>query len=64
MMNIKKRHRCHRLSPSQTYLLTGRLAVSAISPLFVDRFELSLWFLRLEYEKKAISDGFMAHSRA
>ncbi len=34
--------------------LMGRLAVSAISPLFVDRFGLSLRFCHLEFDKEAI----------
>ena len=38
----------------------GRLAVSAISQLFVDRFGHSLQFC---HNKKAIDDGFMADSR-
>ncbi len=50
-------HRCYRL----TYSLTGRLAVSAISPLFVVRFGRSLRFNHLEFDKEAISDVFMAH---
>ncbi len=48
---------------SQTHSLTGRLAVSAISPLFVIRFLRSLRVCHLEYVKEAILVGFMAHSR-
>ena len=48
---------------SQTHSLTGRLAISAISPLFVNRNERSLRFCNLEFDEEAISDGFMAHSR-
>ncbi len=33
------------------------LAFSIISPLFVERFERSLRFCHLEFDKKAISDG-------
>ena len=38
-------------------------AVSAIPPLFVNRFERSLRFCYLEFDKEVIVDGFMAHSR-
>ena len=41
---------------------TGRLAVSAITSLIVDRFGFYLRVCHLEFDKKAISDGFMAHS--
>ena len=41
----------------------GRLAVSAISPMFMDRLGRSLRFCYLEFDKKVISDGFMGHSR-
>ena len=37
--------------------LTGRLAISAKSPLFVDRFVRSLRFCHLEIDKEAIYDG-------
>ncbi len=40
-----------------------RLAVLALSPLFVNRFGCSLQFCHLEYDEEAISDGYMAHSR-
>ena len=42
---------------SVTPLLAGRLAISAIPPLFVDRFGRSLWFCYLEFDKEAIFDG-------
>ena len=42
--------------------LTGRLAVSAISPLFVDGFGRSLRSFHQEFDKEAIFDGFIAHS--
>ena len=49
---------------SQTHLsFTGRLAVPAISPLFVVRFGRSLRFNHLKFDKEAIFDGFMAHCR-
>ena len=35
---------------------TSRLALSTLSPLFVDRFERSLWIRNLEFDKEAISD--------
>ena len=43
--------------------LTGCLAVSTISPLFVDRFGRSLLLCYLEFDNEAISDGFMAYFR-
>ena len=42
---------------SQTHSLTGCLALTDIYPLFVDRFERSLRFSQLEFDKKAIPDG-------
>ncbi len=36
---------------------TSRLALSAISPLFVDQFGRSLRFYHLDFDKEAISDG-------
>ncbi len=39
------------------YILASRLALSTISPMFVDRFGRSLWFWHLEFDKKAMSDG-------
>ncbi len=51
--------RCHRLTPS----LTGRLTLLAISSLFVNRSGCSLQFCHLEFDKKAISDGFMGNSQ-
>ncbi len=45
---------------SQTHSVTpsfpGRLAISDISPLFVDRFGRSLRFCHLEFDKEAIYD--------
>ncbi len=43
-------------------LAHGRLAFSTISPLFVDQFGRSLRFCYLEFNKEAISDGFMSYS--
>ena len=40
-----------------TRSLTGRLAFSPISPLFVVRFGRSFRFCYLEFDKKAIYDG-------
>ena len=37
--------------------------VDQISSLFVDRFGSSLQFCHLEFDKKAIADDFMAHTR-
>ena len=49
------------LTPSHSYsVLTGRLAISTIYPLFVEQFGRSLWFCHLEYDKKAIYDGQMS----
>ena len=42
---------------------TSSLALSTISPLFVDRFGRSLQRCHLEYDKEAIFDDFMPHSR-
>ena len=47
---------------SQTHSLMGSLAFSSISPLFMDRFGRYLRFCHPEFYKKAISDGFLAHS--
>ncbi len=47
---------------SLTHSLTRRLAVSAISPLFVVRFDRSILFYYVEFEKEAINNGFIAHS--
>ncbi len=44
----------HRLTNSLTI---ERLAFSAISPLFVDRFKRSLRFCHLELDEKAITDS-------
>ena len=41
----------------------GRLALSAISPVFVDRFGYSLRFCHLEFDDEAIYDGFIAYIR-
>ena len=46
----------HSVKPS----LAGRLAISALSPLFVNRFGRSLRFCHLEFNKKAISDSHMS----
>ncbi len=43
------------LTPSLCNSLTGCLAVSVISPLFIDRFEHSLRFCHLQLDKKAFS---------
>ena len=48
---------------SQTHSLTGRLAILALSPLFMVRFGRSSRFFYLEFDKETISDGFMAHFR-
>ncbi len=48
--------RCHRL-------IHGTFCSLAISPLFVDRVKRSLRFCQVEYDKEAISDCFVAHSR-
>ena len=48
---------------SQTHSLTGRFAVSAISALFVIRLGRFLRFCHIEFDKEAISDVFVAHSR-
>ena len=49
---------------SQTHSLTHKcLAFLAKYPLFVDRFGRSLRFSHLEFDKEAISEYFMAHSR-
>ena len=45
------------LTPSHRHSLTGRLAISAISLLFVDRFGRSLRFCHLEFVKEEIYDG-------
>ena len=50
-------------TPSVTHSLTERLALSAIYLLFVDRFRRSLLFCHLKFNKEAISDGIIAHSR-
>ena len=42
---------------SVTQSLTGRLAISAISPLFEDRFGRSLQFCHLQFDKESIYDG-------
>ncbi len=42
-------------------LLLKRLAISAISPLYMDRFGRYLRFCSLEFDVEAISAGFMAH---
>ena len=47
---------CHR--PISSRSLTGRLANSAISPLFVDRFGCSLQFLQPRIWQEAIYDGW------
>ncbi len=39
-------------------LTASRLALSPISPLFVDRFGRSLQFCHLEFDKEAISDVY------
>ena len=39
------------------------LGKNVISPLFVDRFGRSLQYCYLEFDKEAIFDDFMAHSR-
>ncbi len=41
--------------------LEGRLSLSAIS--LLDRFKRSLRFCHLEFDEKAIFDGFMQHFR-
>ena len=41
----------------------SRLALSIISPLFVDRFGRSLQCFYLEFDKEAIADGLMSHIR-
>ena len=41
---------------SQAHSLTGRLAI----PLFMDRFGRSLRVCQLEFDKEAISDGYMS----
>ena len=51
------------VTDSLSHSLTGRFALLVISPLFVDRFERSLKFCQQEFDKEAISDGYMAHSR-
>ncbi len=43
---------------SQTHSLAGRLAISAISLLVVDRFGHSLQRCHLEFDKEAIYDGW------
>ena len=50
------------VTDSLRHSLGGRLAVSALSPLFEDRFGLSLWSCHQEFDKEAIFDGFNAHS--
>ena len=42
---------------SVTVSLMGPLDLTAISPLFVDRFGRTLRFCYLEFDKEAISDG-------
>ena len=42
--------------------LTGRLALYAKSPLFVDRFGRSLWLCHLQLDKKVISDDCIAQT--
>ena len=62
---------CKRIIPLLTYmsqthfhhLFTGRLALSAMYPLFLGRFRRSLRFRHLEFDKEVISDGFMAQFR-
>ena len=48
---------------SQTHSLTGRLAASAISPIFVVRFGGVLRIFHVEIDKEVIYDGIMARSR-
>ncbi len=38
--------------------LTGHLAISALSPLFVDRFGRSLLFCHQEFDKEVMYEGF------
>ena len=45
--------RCHKLPPSNT----GRIAISAISPLFVYRFARYFWFCHKDFYEEAIYDG-------
>ena len=49
------------MSKTHTVTLTGRIAISAISPLFLDRFGRSLQFYHLEFYKEAIFiyDGYI-----
>ncbi len=49
------------VTDSLSHSLTGRLAFSSISQLFVDRNGRSLHFCHKEFDKEAISDGFMTH---
>ncbi len=48
---------------SQTHSITERLADLGHISVVVVRFGRCLKFCHLEFDKKAISDGFMAHSR-
>ncbi len=45
------------ITDSLPHSLMGRLAISTISPLFVDRFWRSLRFCYLKFNKEALSDG-------
>ena len=49
---------------SQTHSLTGRLAILAISPLFVDRFGRSLLFCHLEFDEEAMYDDLRSEKAA
>ncbi len=40
-----------------------RVSLTHKSPLFVDQFGSSLLFWNIEFDKEAISDGFVAHFR-
>ena len=51
--------KCNRLTPSLTH---RHSAFSTIYPLLVDRFGRSLQFCNLEFDKEAISDGYMSEN--
>ena len=50
----------NKIDVTDSPLTHKRLAFSSITPLFVDRFGRSLQFYHLQFDKEAISDGFMA----
>ncbi len=51
-----------KVTDSLRHSLTGHLTLSAISPFFLVRFERYLHFFPVEYDEKAVSDRFEAHS--